>query len=73
MLFAVCRTRGDREEELIAVCRARGVRMLGLEVRVSNTAAQGLYRTLGFRLVGLRRGYYKAPVEDALLMALRLD
>ncbi len=60
-------------EELIAICRTRGVRVLGLEVRVSNAAAQGLYRTLGFRLVGLRRGYYKSPIEDALLMALRLN
>ena len=49
------------------------MRVLGLEVRVSNAAARGLYRTLGFRLVGLRRGYYKSPIEDALLMALRLD
>ncbi len=49
------------------------MRVLGLEVRVSNAGAQGLYRTLGFRLVGLRRGYYKAPTEDALLMAMRLD
>lgn len=59
--------------ELIATCRARGVRELRLEVRVSNAAAQGLYRTLGFRLVGLRRGYYKSPAEDAIIMALRLD
>ena len=59
-------------DELIATCRARGVRELGLEVRVSNAAAQALYRTHGFRLVGLRRGYYKRPLEDALLMALRI-
>jgi len=59
--------------ELIAICRARGVRVLGLEVRASNAAAQGLYRTLGFGLFGLRRGYYKSPVEDALLMALKIE
>jgi tRNA threonylcarbamoyl adenosine modification protein YeaZ/ribosomal-protein-alanine acetyltransferase len=58
--------------ELLAICRAREVRELRLEVRVSNAAAQNLYRTLGFRLVGLRRAYYKAPVEDAILMGLRL-
>ena len=60
-------------EEFMAVCRARGVRLLGLEVRASNAAAQGLYRGLGFRLVGLRRGYYKSPAEDALIMELELD
>ena len=59
-------------DELIDTCRARGVRELGLEVRASNAAAQALYRTHGFRLVGLRRGYYRRPEEDALLMSLRL-
>ena len=34
----------------------------------SNDAAQGLYRAHGFRLAGLRRGYYQDPPEDALLM-----
>ena len=59
-------------DELFQVCRVRDVREIGLEVRASNAAAQALYRTLGFRLSGLRRGYYKAPEEDALLMGLRL-
>ncbi|HXS83583.1 MAG TPA: tRNA (adenosine(37)-N6)-threonylcarbamoyltransferase complex dimerization subunit type 1 TsaB [Methylomirabilota bacterium] len=59
-------------DALLETCRVRGVRELGLEVRVSNAAAQALYRTHGFRLVGLRRGYYKRPEEDALLMARRV-
>ena len=59
-------------EDLIETCRVREVRELGLEVRVSNTAAQGLYRARGFRMAGLRRGYYHAPEEDALLMSLEL-
>ena len=58
-------------DELIAICRVRGVRDLNLEVRVSNAPAQALYRTHGFRLNGLRRGYYRAPDEDALLMGVR--
>ena len=58
-------------DELIAICRVRGVSELGLEVRVSNDAAQALYRTHGFRLTGLRRGYYQSPEEDALLMGFR--
>lgn len=57
-------------EDLIATCRARQVRELVLEVRVSNSAAQGLYRARGFRMMGLRRGYYHMPEEDALLMGL---
>jgi ribosomal-protein-alanine acetyltransferase len=39
-----------------------------LEVRVSNEAAQNLYRKLGFRVVGLRENYYDDPVESALVM-----
>jgi ribosomal-protein-alanine N-acetyltransferase len=58
--------------ELIATARVRGIRELGLEVRVSNAAAQALYRAHGFRLTGLRRGYYRSPDEDALLMGLTL-
>jgi ribosomal-protein-alanine N-acetyltransferase len=43
-----------------------------LEVRAGNTAAQKLYQACGFEPVGRRRRYYKAPVEDALLMAVFL-
>ena len=40
-----------------------------LEVRVSNVAAQSLYRKYGFRQVELRRGYYSDNRESALIMA----
>jgi ribosomal-protein-alanine N-acetyltransferase len=43
-----------------------------LEVRLSNLAAQGLYRELGFTEIGRRRGYYFNPEEDALVMGLSL-
>jgi ribosomal-protein-alanine N-acetyltransferase len=48
-----------------------GIRSLVLEVRVSNFAAQALYRDQGFRLAGLRRGYYRDTGEDALIMEWR--
>jgi ribosomal-protein-alanine N-acetyltransferase len=41
-----------------------------LEVRASNEAAQGLYRTLGFVPVSTRRRYYANPTEDAVIMEL---
>ena len=41
-----------------------------LEVRVSNVAAQGLYRKLGFEVVGRRKRYYSDNGEDALIMTL---
>ena len=40
-----------------------------LEVRVSNSTAQNLYRKYGFRRVGLKRHYYRDLDEDALTMS----
>jgi ribosomal-protein-alanine N-acetyltransferase len=49
----------------------RGARRCLLEVRVSNTPAITLYRSMGFSVDGKRRDYYPAPEgrEDALLMS----
>ena len=55
--------------DLFERARAVGSTDLTLEVRVSNFAAQALYRAHGFRLAGLRRGYYRDTGEDALVMA----
>ncbi len=46
----------------------RGARNLTLEVRVSNTGAQELYRTFGFAPAGIRKGYYTETNEDAIVM-----
>ena len=56
--------------ELIAYARERDFAFLTLEVRASNEAAIALYRGLGFEQAGLRRGYYKHPAEDAVIMTL---
>lgn len=50
------------------ICRERGVSFITLEVRVSNHAARRLYRKAGFNDVGIRKGFYKKPDEDAILM-----
>jgi ribosomal-protein-alanine N-acetyltransferase len=52
--------------ELVDLAIASGASHLTLEVRMSNDAALGLYRKLGFASVGLRPGYYRD--EDALVM-----
>ena len=44
-----------------------------LEVRESNLPARRLYEKHGFREMGRRRGYYRDPMEDAILYALRFD
>ena len=45
-------------------------RMITLEVRASNVAAQSLYAKYGFTQVGLRRGYYTDDREDGVLMSI---
>lgn len=39
-----------------------------LEVRVGNTPAIALYKKVGFEEAGIRKNYYTAPKEDALIM-----
>lgn len=56
--------------------RGAGMARMLLEVRDSNRAAQGLYASLGFEIVGRRNDYYAPagghPAEDALLMNFNL-
>lgn len=66
-----CRGRGIGSRLVDAVVSEAGRRRvegLYLEVRESNAAARGLYRAHGFVEVGRRRGYYRRPVEDALVL-----
>ena|ERR1700723_2602925 len=53
-------------------CSRQGARAVELEVRAGSVGAIALYRGLGFVSVGRRKGYYREPVEDALLMKLEL-
>jgi ribosomal-protein-alanine N-acetyltransferase len=46
----------------------RGVSDLYLEVRESNQSARRLYASRGFEEVSRRKGYYRSPVEDALIL-----
>lgn len=47
----------------------RGARRALLEVRAGNREAVALYESLGFRRLGVRREYYREPVDDALVLA----
>jgi len=60
-------------EEALAHGRRKACRLVTLEVRRSNAPAQGLYRAMGFRQVGVRPGYYAEEREDAIVMTLDLD
>ena len=50
-----------------------GGRVMRLEVRAGNAAARKLYEALGFAEVGVRRNYYLAAREDAIVMAKLLS
>jgi ribosomal-protein-alanine N-acetyltransferase len=58
-------------DEAIAAGRARGVEAVYLDVRESNEAARRLYASRGFVEIGRRRGYYRRPEEDALVLRWR--
>jgi len=63
--------RGIGTRLLLVLARAaieRGATALTLEVRLSNKAAQAMYRRFAFTPVGVRKGYYADTGEDALVM-----
>ncbi|MGH9211031.1 MAG: ribosomal protein S18-alanine N-acetyltransferase [Acidimicrobiales bacterium] len=63
--------RGIATRLLAAAARgamASGCVNLTLEVRVSNSGAQELYRQFGFVPAGVRKAYYPDNAEDALIM-----
>ena len=53
---------------MLAEAESKGISSVFLEVRVSNEAAISLYRSEGFLECGIRKGFYKRPVEDAIQM-----
>ena len=61
-------------KKLIELSKEHNLKLLTLEVRSSNIAAQNLYKKYGFLCVGLRKNYYKIHnsnlKEDAIIMTL---
>lgn len=65
------RRRGIGELLLVAMIDKAvelGAEVMTLEVRVSNIAAQNLYRKYGFEEVRIKRRYYMDSGEDAIFM-----
>ncbi|WP_078037119.1 ribosomal protein S18-alanine N-acetyltransferase [Oribacterium sp. C9] len=57
---------------MIDVARENGAENIYLEVRSKNEAAICLYRKMGFQDSYVRKGYYRDPVDDAVIMVLKL-
>ena len=55
-------------KKMLSVARERAVTKVYLEVRDSNSVAISLYTSEGFSSCGIRKNFYKRPVEDAILM-----
>jgi [ribosomal protein S18]-alanine N-acetyltransferase len=55
-------------ENLLHICKQRGLVGITLEVRRSNTVAISLYEKHGFIIEGIRKNYYEDNKEDALVM-----
>ena len=65
-LFFFSRTFDD--QLVVHLQNQAGAQDVFLEVRAQNSAAQALYRSLGFVQTGLRRNFYATPADDAVLM-----
>ena len=53
---------------MLEVAEDSGVRSLYLEVRESNGLAREMYARRGFHEIGVRKGYYEGPCEDARVL-----
>jgi len=69
------RRRGIGERLLISLidlATELNIKTISLEVRVSNEAAQSLYRKYEFQIIGRHPHYYAQNGEDALLMSTNI-
>ncbi len=58
--------------DVIARLSSMDCRAVFLEVRISNEDARRMYERFNFKEIGVRKNYYGAPVEDAVVMVLKL-
>jgi ribosomal-protein-alanine N-acetyltransferase len=59
--------------KVLTEMRHKEAEFVFLEVRPSNLIARTLYEKLGFSILGLRKGYYRNPSEDAIVMGKSLS
>ena len=64
------RRQGIAREMIESALSNNSLKEIFLEVRESNTPAIALYESLGFEKIGVRKGYYDKPKEDAVIYRL---
>lgn len=60
-------------EVLLEAAAGLALTCVTLEVRKSNTVAMHLYEEYGFAPISIRKGYYKEPLEDAVVMQWNIE
>jgi len=60
-------------EYVIDYLKENNCRFIFLEVRVSNEIARKMYGKFDFEVIGIRKNYYVTPVEDAVIMVLKME
>ena len=59
-------------DAMIKEFKSKGGKALFLEVREGNIPARALYERCGFMEIHRRKGYYRAPEEDAVIYQLEV-
>lgn len=55
-------------DQMVEYSKKKKAETMFLEVRESNEKARNLYRSYGFSEEGIRKDYYRNPVENAVIM-----
>ena len=60
-------------DHLDTYAEKNGISVISLEVRESNSPAIALYESCGYKTAGVRKNFYRFPVENALVMLKNFD
>ncbi len=59
-------------EDMLKEAKSKDCRFVYLEVRISNAGAKAFYERFGFGIAGIRKNYYTFPIEDAIILVLKV-
>lgn len=59
--------------ELFSICSRDRIENIWLDVRQSNKRAIAFYKSFGFTQTAVRRVFYRDPVEDGIIMTVRIN